>query len=163
MTSAYGSTRSFAATISRTTLKTAATFRMAASFHTDPGFPGGKCDHGHNATVHGCSIGANSLVEIGATILNGASVGAFCLVAAGTLIRENMLVPNRSLASYEEAPRKTQPSKATSRSRRILRPVRSRPFNAVSVTPARSECRVARSVTGAGDGSLRHRSGCSVG
>jgi carbonic anhydrase/acetyltransferase-like protein (isoleucine patch superfamily) len=34
---------------------------------------------------------------MGATILNGASVGAFCLVAAGTLIRENMLVPNRSL------------------------------------------------------------------
>jgi carbonic anhydrase/acetyltransferase-like protein (isoleucine patch superfamily) len=68
--------------------------------HTDPGFPvqiGENVTIGHNATVHGCSIGANSLVGMGATILNGASVGAFCLVAAGTLIRENMLVPNRSL------------------------------------------------------------------
>jgi hypothetical protein len=40
---------------------------------------------GHNATVHGCSIGAASLIGIGATVLNGA-------VAAGALIRENMVI-----------------------------------------------------------------------
>ncbi|MEK1895507.1 MAG: gamma carbonic anhydrase family protein [Rhizobium sp.] len=68
--------------------------------HTDPGYPvriGENVTIGHNATVHGCSIGAGSLIGIGATVLNGAVVGRFCLVAAGALIRENMVIPDRSL------------------------------------------------------------------
>ena len=43
--------------------------------HTDPGFPatiGADCTIGHRAILHGCTIGDNSLVGMGAIVLNGA-------------------------------------------------------------------------------------------
>ena len=52
-----------------------------AMLHTDPGYPlvvGAGCTIGHHAIVHGCIIGANSLVGMGATLLNGAKLGANC-------------------------------------------------------------------------------------
>src|SRR4051794_13777846 len=60
-----------------------------AMLHTDPGFPlvvGAGCTIGHHAIVHGCIIGSNSLIGMGATLLNGAKVGANCLVGAGALV-----------------------------------------------------------------------------
>src|SRR5260370_3637340 len=50
-----------------------------AMLHTDMGFPleiGEDCTIGHGAILHGCSIGAGSLVGMGALILTGARVGA---------------------------------------------------------------------------------------
>ena len=69
-------------------------------FHADPGFPvrvGAYCTIGHNATVHGCTIGDNSLVGMGSTILNGARVGRNCLIAANALVSENVVIPDNSL------------------------------------------------------------------
>jgi carbonic anhydrase/acetyltransferase-like protein (isoleucine patch superfamily) len=46
--------------------------------HTDMGFPlviGKGCTIGHAAILHGCTIGDNSLVGMGATVLNGAKIG----------------------------------------------------------------------------------------
>lgn len=46
--------------------------------HTDIGFPltiGEGCTIGHRAMLHGCTIGENSLIGIGAIILNGAKIG----------------------------------------------------------------------------------------
>ena len=46
--------------------------------HTDPGYPltvGKGCTIGHRAILHGCTIGDNSLVGMGAIILNGAKIG----------------------------------------------------------------------------------------
>ena len=40
-------------------------------------------------TLHGCVIGNNSLIGMGATILNGAKIGKNCLIGAGALITEN--------------------------------------------------------------------------
>jgi carbonic anhydrase/acetyltransferase-like protein (isoleucine patch superfamily) len=57
--------------------------------HVDPGFPatvGAGCTIGHHAIVHGCSIGANSLIGMGAVVLNGARIGANCLVGANALV-----------------------------------------------------------------------------
>src|SRR5690606_33707894 len=48
-----------------------------ATLHTDMGFPlviGRNCVIGHNVILHGCSIGDNSLVGMGATVLNGARI-----------------------------------------------------------------------------------------
>ena len=45
-----------------------------SALHTDPGFPlavGVGCTIGHRAMLHGCTIGDNSLIGMGATILNG--------------------------------------------------------------------------------------------
>ena len=68
--------------------------------HTDPGFPltiGEGCTIGHRATLHGCTIGDNSLVGMGAIILNGARIGADSLVGAGALVTEGKEFPERSL------------------------------------------------------------------
>jgi len=52
---------------------------------------------GHAAVIHGCTIEARCLVGIGAILLNGSRIGAGSIVAAGTLITENLQVPPRSL------------------------------------------------------------------
>ncbi len=70
--------------------------------HVDPGFPltvGADVSVGHNAVLHGCTIGAGSLVGMGAVVMNGAVVGEGCLVAAGALVTEGMQVPPRSLVA----------------------------------------------------------------
>lgn len=52
---------------------------------------------GHAAIVHGCRVGAGSLVGIGATILSHAVIGRQCLVGAHTLVTERKQFPDRSL------------------------------------------------------------------
>lgn len=68
--------------------------------HTDPGYPatiGKNCTIGHGAIIHGCTIGENSLVGMGATILNGAVIGKNCLIGAGSLVTEGKVIPDGSL------------------------------------------------------------------
>lgn len=71
-----------------------------AVLHTDPGFPlllEADVTIGHGAIVHGCRIGAGTLVGMGAIVLNGARIGRNCLVAAGALVPEGMAVPDGSV------------------------------------------------------------------
>ena len=71
-----------------------------AVLHTDVGFPltiGRNCTIGHRAMLHGCTIGDNSLIGIGATVLDGAQIGANCIVGAHALITEGKSIPNNSL------------------------------------------------------------------
>jgi carbonic anhydrase/acetyltransferase-like protein (isoleucine patch superfamily) len=68
--------------------------------HTDMGAPltiGRNCTVGHSAILHGCTIGDNSLVGMGATILNHAVIGKNCLVGANSLIPEGKIIPDNSL------------------------------------------------------------------
>lgn len=68
--------------------------------HSDPGFPlsiGKNCSIGHGAIVHGCSIGDETLVGMGATVMNGARIGKNCLIGARALVTENTIIPNNSL------------------------------------------------------------------
>jgi carbonic anhydrase/acetyltransferase-like protein (isoleucine patch superfamily) len=68
--------------------------------HADPGFPmtvGERVTVGHNAMLHGCTIGDGSLVGIGAVVLNGAKVGKGCLIGASALVTEGMDIPDGSL------------------------------------------------------------------
>ena len=68
--------------------------------HTDVGFPliiGTNCTIGHQAMLHGCTIGDQSLIGMGATILNGAKIGRNCLIGAGSLITEGKVIPENSL------------------------------------------------------------------
>ncbi len=71
-----------------------------AVMHTDPGMPltvGEGCTIGHQAILHGCTIGENSLVGMGATILNGAVIGPNSLVGANALVTEGKVFPEGSL------------------------------------------------------------------
>ena len=70
------------------------------TLHTDVGSPlrvGEDCTIGHNAILHGCIIGAGTLVGMGAVILNRARLGVGCLVGAGALITEDKVFPDHSL------------------------------------------------------------------
>ncbi|MFD5764510.1 gamma carbonic anhydrase family protein [Streptomyces sp. NPDC127049] len=70
--------------------------------HVDPGFPvsiGDRVTVGHNATVHGCVIEDDVLVGMGATVLNGARIGAGSLIAAQALVPQGMEVPPGSLVA----------------------------------------------------------------
>ena len=69
-------------------------------FHTDMGYPltiGQNCTIGHKVMLHGCTIADNTLIGMGATILNGAKVGRNCLIGAGALITEGKVIPDGSL------------------------------------------------------------------
>jgi carbonic anhydrase/acetyltransferase-like protein (isoleucine patch superfamily) len=71
-----------------------------AVLHTDMGFPmhiGAGVTIGHQAMLHGCTIGEGSLIGIQAIILNGAVIGKNCLVAAGAVVKENANFPDGSL------------------------------------------------------------------
>lgn len=71
-----------------------------AVLHADPGFPIRMADHvsvGHQAMIHGCTIGEGSLIGIQAIILNGACIGKNCLVGAGALVTEGKTFPDNSL------------------------------------------------------------------
>ncbi|MBN8534573.1 MAG: gamma carbonic anhydrase family protein [Rhizobiales bacterium] len=71
-----------------------------AMLHTDMGFPmeiGEGCTIGHGAILHGCSLGDNVLIGMGAVVLNGAKIGAGSLVGAGALVTEGREFPPRSL------------------------------------------------------------------
>ena len=68
--------------------------------HTDIGYPlsiGRNCTIGHNAILHGCTIGDQSLIGMGAIVLNGAQIGCNCLIGAGALITEGKIIPDNSL------------------------------------------------------------------
>ncbi|MFD5271406.1 gamma carbonic anhydrase family protein [Streptomyces sp. NPDC058335] len=72
------------------------------TLHADPGFPvtiGERVSVGHNAVVHGASVGDDCLIGMGATVLNGAVIGAGSLVAAQALVPQGMEVPPGSLVA----------------------------------------------------------------
>jgi carbonic anhydrase/acetyltransferase-like protein (isoleucine patch superfamily) len=68
--------------------------------HTDMGYPltvGKDVTIGHQAMLHGCTIGDGSLIGIQAVVLNGAKIGKGCLVGAGALVTEGKEFPDNSL------------------------------------------------------------------
>ena len=71
-----------------------------AVLHTDPGFPlsiGANVSIGHQAMMHGCTVGEGSLIGIQSIVLNGAIIGKSCLVGAGALITERKVFPDGCL------------------------------------------------------------------
>jgi len=71
-----------------------------AVIHTEMGAPATiseNCTIGHKALIHGCKIGANSLIGMGAIIMNYAEIGEESLVGAGALVTEHKKFPPRSL------------------------------------------------------------------
>ena len=71
-----------------------------AVLHVDPGMPltiGEDVTVGHQAMLHGCTVGDGSLIGIQAVVLNGAKIGRHCLVGAGALVTEGKSFPDGSL------------------------------------------------------------------
>jgi carbonic anhydrase/acetyltransferase-like protein (isoleucine patch superfamily) len=84
----------------RITIGAGSNVQEGTVMHTDPGYPltvGTGVTIGHQAMLHGCTIGDGSLVGIQAVILNGAKIGKGCLVGAGALVTEGKEFPDGSL------------------------------------------------------------------
>jgi carbonic anhydrase/acetyltransferase-like protein (isoleucine patch superfamily) len=72
----------------------------SCTLHTDMGSPlsiGEGCTVGHNAILHGCTVGDGSLIGMGAIVYNNARIGRECLVGAGALVTEGKVFEDRSL------------------------------------------------------------------
>lgn len=71
-----------------------------AVMHTDAGYPltvGSDVTIGHQATLHGCTVGDGALIGIKSVVLNGARIGRNCLIGAGALVPEGQEIPDNSL------------------------------------------------------------------
>jgi carbonic anhydrase/acetyltransferase-like protein (isoleucine patch superfamily) len=69
--------------------------------HTDPGQPatiGSNVTIGHKVILHSASVGDNTLIGMGSTLLNRSRIGCNCLIGANSLIAENKEIPDNSLA-----------------------------------------------------------------
>ncbi len=68
--------------------------------HADVGMPlviGEGVTVGHQVMLHGCTVGDNALIGIGAIVLNGAKIGNNCLVGAGALVTEGKEFPDGAM------------------------------------------------------------------
>ena len=66
--------------------------------HVDYDYPvvvGQNVTVGHGAILHGCTVGDNTLIGMGAIVLNGAQVGSNCLIGAGALVPQHAVIPRR--------------------------------------------------------------------
>jgi len=71
-----------------------------AVLHSDMGAPlriEENVSVGHQAMLHGCTVGAGSLIGIKAVILNHAVIGKNCLIGANALVTEGKVIPDNSL------------------------------------------------------------------
>ncbi|AWT48811.1 gamma carbonic anhydrase family protein [Psychrobacter sp. YP14] len=71
-----------------------------AVIHTDAGIQvtiGEYVTIGHLAMLHGCTVGDNSLIGIGAVVLNNAKIGKNCIIGAKALVTEGKEIPDNSL------------------------------------------------------------------
>lgn len=65
--------------------------------HGKPVIIGKNVTVGHNAVVHGCKIGDNCLIGMGAIILDGVTVEDNCIIAAGSLVSPGKTVKKGTL------------------------------------------------------------------
>ena len=71
------------------------------TLHTDAGHSihiGKGVSIGHNAVVHGCTVGDNTVIGMGSILLSGAVVGKNCIIGAGALVTGKMMIPDNSMA-----------------------------------------------------------------
>ncbi len=64
---------------------------------TGPTVIGDYCSITHRAVVHGAQIGDNTLVGIGAVLMDGVKVGANCVIAGGAFLTEGTVIPDNSV------------------------------------------------------------------
>ena len=72
-------------------------FVMIHVGYDTPSIIGEYCSITHHCTVHGASIGANTLVGINATIMDACVIGKNCIIGGGTFLKEKTVIPDNSI------------------------------------------------------------------
>lgn len=70
--------------------------------HADPGYPlriGERVTVGHRAVIHGCEVGDDVLIGMGAVVMNGATIGSGSLIAAGAVVTQHTDIPPGSIVA----------------------------------------------------------------
>lgn len=68
--------------------------------HVDPNTRiviGDRVTIGHGAIIHGCSIGDETLIGMGAIVMNNAVIGKHCIIGAGAIVTEGVNIPDNSV------------------------------------------------------------------
>jgi carbonic anhydrase/acetyltransferase-like protein (isoleucine patch superfamily) len=64
-----------------------------------PTFIGSDVSIGHSAVIHGCRINDLVIIGMGAKLLDNSLINSFSIVAAGSVVKENFMVPERTLVA----------------------------------------------------------------
>ncbi|MCK6371109.1 MAG: gamma carbonic anhydrase family protein [Gammaproteobacteria bacterium] len=83
--------------VERITIGSGSNVQDNSVLHSDPGAPlvlGDRVTVGHMVTLHGCHVGDEALIGIGAVVLNHARIGARSVVGAGALVTEGKEFPD---------------------------------------------------------------------
>ncbi len=83
---------------------------------------GDRVTVGHRAILHGCTIGDECLIGMGAIVMDGVQVGSHCIVGAGSLVSPGTVIPEGHLALGSPA--------------RVVRPLRSGEFEHIRLSAA---------------------------
>ncbi len=89
------------AEMERITIGTDSNVQDNCVIHVDEGCPvtvGDRVTVGHGCILHGCTIGDESLIGMGSTVLNGAHIGRGCILGAGSLVTQNTVIPDGMMA-----------------------------------------------------------------
>lgn len=79
----------------------------------------------HGARLHGCTVGEEVLIGIGAIVLDGAEIGDRCIVAAGSVVPPGSVFPKSYLIKGAPAQRSRRTKKSeVSELERILKDLR---------------------------------------
>ncbi len=65
--------------------------------HLYPVIVGDWVTIGHNATIHGCVVEDMCVIGMGARVLNNSRIGEGCIIAAGSVVAEQTVIPPRTL------------------------------------------------------------------
>lgn len=71
--------------------------------YSTPTIVGDDCSITHRVVLHGCEIGDRVLIGIGATIMDGAKIGANSIVAGHSIVTENSVFPENSIIAGSPA------------------------------------------------------------
>lgn len=72
-------------------------FVMIHIGYATPTIIGANCSITHHCTVHGCTIGDNTLVGINATIMDGCVIGKNCIIGGAAFLKEGTVIPDNSV------------------------------------------------------------------
>jgi len=72
-------------------------FVMLHVGYDTPTIIGENCSITHHCTIHGCTIGNNTLVGINSTIMDGCVIGDNCIIGGHTFLKDGTVIPDNSI------------------------------------------------------------------